>query len=365
VGSITTRIPTGKAVDLSNWDAQKGCVKKNSKLNQLLSKYLADRMSDWETNMMELQMMGSPITLTIASELLKGNTKVTLFSFWEEQLTLWVNEKEENTLKSYRSALKMLKSFNSKLNFGDLTYNTIQKFDLFMAKEKGNAVGGRFVKHKCLKSIINQAIMKGHMKDNPYRFFKIKASTAQRAFLSIDEVKLLLNMELPENDIVLQKTRDYFVFAAMTGLRYSDLVGLKFGNIKADPDAISLVMTKTKKQVIVPLVSPAKAIIEKYNKHTIRTALTNVFPYVDNQVLNRNLKELMKLSGINKNLTFHVSRHSFASTHIQLGTSLIHLRDLMGHSKITETQVYAKSQSADIFGSMNKMGSVYDLSLAI
>ncbi|MEO3405877.1 site-specific integrase [Mucilaginibacter sp. CAU 1740] len=359
VGDLTTRIPTGKTVELSNWDIQKSCVKKNSKHNQLLSKYLGDRMSDWETYMMELQTMSKPITLTIASDFLRGNSKITLFSFWSEQVELWQNDKEENTLKSYRSVLNMLKSFNSKLNFGDLNLNTIEKFDLYMAKEKGNAIGGRFVKHKCLKSIINRAIMNGHMKENPYRFFKIKASASQRAFLSIDEVKVLMTLEIPEKDLMLQKTRDYFVFSCLTGLRYSDVINLKFCNIKTDPDAITIEMTKTKKQVMMPLVPPAKAIIEHYNKLIIKTPLTRVFPYVDNQVLNRNLKGLMKLSGITKNLTFHVARHSFASCHVQLDTNIIHLKDLMGHAKITETQIYTKSQTADLFGTMDKMSKIY------
>jgi|GEM_PF-3541386 len=359
VGNITTRIPTGKTIELSSWDIQKCSVKKNSKYNQLLSKYLSDRMSDWGTQMMELQTMGKPITLTIASDLLRGNNKVTFFSFWSEQVVLWQNDKVENTLKSYRSVLNMLKSYNNKLNFGDLTLNTIQKFDLFMANEKGNALGGRFVKHKCLKSMINQAIMNGYMKDNPYRFFKIKASTAQRASLSINEVKALMNLELPEKEVMLQKTRDYFVFSCLSGLRYSDLMSLKFCNIKSDPEAIVIEMMKTKKQVMVPLIPQAKAIVERYNKHTIKTPSTKVFPYVDNQVLNRNLKELMTLSGITKKLTFHVSRHSFALCHLELNNGTIHIKDLMGHAKIAETLIYAKSQAADLFGSMDKMSNIF------
>jgi hypothetical protein len=55
----------------------------------------------------------------------------------------------------------MLKSFNSKLNFGDLTYDMVEKFDLYMANVKNNAIGGRFVKHKCLKAMCNEAIKKG------------------------------------------------------------------------------------------------------------------------------------------------------------------------------------------------------------
>jgi integrase/recombinase XerD len=207
--------------------------------------------------------------------------------------------------------------------------------------------------------------MKGYMNQNPYRFFKIKASVGKRAFLSIDEMKHLMNLEIRAKDLMLQKTRDLFVFASLTGLRYSDVMNLKFCNLKTDPESITVEMTKTKKQVMVPLVTPAKAIIEKYNKLTIRTPMTKVFPYVDNQVLNRRLKDLMILSGIKKSLTFHVSRHTFASCHVQLGTNLIHLKDLMGHSKITETQLYAKSLTSDLFGTMHKMQSVYDLNHAV
>ncbi|RZJ79529.1 MAG: hypothetical protein EOO20_26780 [Chryseobacterium sp.] len=121
VGPYPTRIPTGKSVELSNWNVKECCPKKTTKHGQLLAAYFNGKMSDWHTYMLQLETMGSLITLTIATNFFKGNTKVTLFSFWEEQLELWQNDKEENTLKSYRSALKMLKSFNSKLNFGDLT----------------------------------------------------------------------------------------------------------------------------------------------------------------------------------------------------------------------------------------------------
>lgn len=365
VGPTATRIPTGKSILMKDWNKSDNCPKKVTKQGQLLSAYLGKKMSDWNHFMLTEESLGKSITLIKAMDFFRENSRTTLYSFWLEQLELWQNSKGENTLKSYRSTLRMLQSFNGKLNFGDLSYDVIQKFDLYMTKEKGNSVGGKFPKHKNLKSIINQAIMKGYMNQNPYRFFKIKASVGKRAFLSIDEMKHLMNLEIPEKDLMLQKTRDLFVFASLTGLRYSDVMNLKFCNLKTDPESITVEMTKTKKQVMVPLVTPAKAIIEKYNKLTIRTPMTKVFPYVDNQVLNRRLKDLMILSGIKKSLTFHVSRHTFASCHVQLGTNLIHLKDLMGHSKITETQLYAKSLTSDLFGTMHKMQSVYDLNHAV
>jgi integrase/recombinase XerD len=365
VGPTTSRIPTGKFTKLSDWNIQDNSPKQSTKQGQLLAAFLQKKISDWKTYMFAEEYMGKSITLTKGLEFFRENTKVTLFSFWEEQMNLWQNSKQNNTLKSYKSSLKILKAFNNKLNFGDLTYDVIQKFDLYLTNERSNALGGRFVKHKCLKSIINQAIMKGFMNVNPYRYFKIKASTGKRNFLSILEVKILMNLEIPEQDTFQQMTRDLFLFSCFTGLRYSDVMNLRWSNIKTNPMAVTVTMTKTKKQVMVPLIDPAAEIIERFNKHTIRAANNTVFPYICNQVLNRNLKDLMKSAGINRLITYHSSRHTFASNHVEMGTNIIHLKDLLGHSKLTETQVYAKSLESDLFVSMNKMQSTYDLNHAV
>lgn len=364
-GPYCNRLPTGKFIKLSEWNIKDNAPKKNTKQGQLLASYLQKRMSDWKHYMDTEEYMGKPITLIKACDYFRENTKVTLFSFWEEQITLWQNSKQANTLKSYKSSLKILKEFNSKLNFGDLTYDLIQKFDLYLANERSNALGGRFVKHKCLKAITNQAIMKGFMNVNPYRYFKIKASTGKRNFLSISEVKTLMNLEIPEKETFQQMTRDLFLFSCFTGLRYSDVMNLKWSNIKTNPMAVTVTMTKTKKQVMVPLIDPATEIIERFNKHTIRAGNNTVFPYICNQVLNRNLKDLMKLAGINRVITYHSSRHTFASNHVEMGTNIIHLKDLLGHSKLTETQVYAKSLESDLFASMSKLQGTYELNHAV
>ncbi|HTI60383.1 site-specific integrase [Mucilaginibacter sp.] len=365
VGPSTTRIPTGKTILLKDWNKASSSPKLNCKLNELLNSYLSAEMTKWRVFMMSRESLSQAITFTIATSYFDQNAKLTFFTFWEQQLDLWNNSKRDNTLKSYRSALKMLKSFNGKLNFGDLTYDTVQKLDLYMANVKGNAVGGRFVKHKCLKAMCNEAIKKGYLTKNPYIHFKIKASTGKRNFLSISEVRQLMNLDVPAEEVFQHKTKDLFLFSCFTGLRYSDVMNLKWEDIKNDPYTITLKMTKTSKQITIPLTANSKAIIEKYGKHIIKSPQTKVFPQIANQVLNRNIKDIMKNAGINKDISYHCSRHTFASNLIEANTNILFIKDLMGHSRITETQVYAKALEADLVNSINNMSDIYNFSHAI
>lgn len=359
VGAIATRIPSGKNIDEKDWDSKNNCPKKTSKANILIATFLNKKVSEFEINMLERENLNKPVTLTIAMEFFKGGPKMSFFKFWEEQLDLWCLSKEPNTLKSYRSCMNIVREFNPNLSFGDLTYTTIQKFDLHLRLERGNADGGAFTKHKCLKAIIRQAIMKGYIKDNPYEYFPIRSAKGNRKFLSIDEVRSLMTLEIPAYETFMHKVRDLFLFSCFTGLRYSDVMNLKWENIRTEPDRIELRMIKTNKSLIVPLVKNAKDILEKYAKLKIKVDSQNALPKLANQVVNRGLKDLMKLAEINKEISFHCARHSFASNHVQNKTNIVHLKDLLGHSKLEETQIYAKSLQRDLFESMNSLDKRY------
>jgi site-specific recombinase XerD len=318
-------------------------------------------MNDWHTYMLQLETMGKPITITIASAFFNGNIKVTFFSFFQEQIDLWEVEKAYNTIKTYKSTLNVLKQFNNKLNFGDLTYQTIQQFDLYMSKTRGNAVGGKFTKHKCTKAVIREAIKKGFMTSdqNPYRFFKIKAAVGKREFLAINEVTQLMNLEIPEKNGFHSRVRDLFLFSCFTGLRYSDVMNLKWSNLDLKKKCITIQMVKTKKVLTIPLVPQAEAIIEKYGKHIIKTPTLRVLPKMANQVLNREIKVLIEKVGIEKHITFHCARHAFASCLIEAKTNILYVRDLLGHSNLSETQIYAKSLMSDLHSTMDNLASMY------
>lgn len=359
VGATTTRLTSGKSIDPKDWDAKNNSPKKKDKFHQLLATFINKKTSGFETFMLTQESLGKSITLTIAMSYFRDNTKVNFYKFWEDQITLWQHTKENNTLKSYKSGLNIVKEFNPKLNFGDLNYDCIQKFDLYLRNERNNAQGGCFTKHKVLKAVINQAIMKGFMSENPYRYFKIKAAVGHREFLSIEEVKQIMSAEISESDKMMTKVRDLFLFSCFTGLRFSDVMKVKVDNIKTNPDRLEIQVQKTDKPLTIPLFANAKEILHKYNHLTIKTGNSLALPKIDNAVINRALKVLMEFTNINKKISFHCARHSFASNLIENGTYINHIKDLLGHSNITQTQIYAKSLAADLYNTMDKLNDMY------
>ncbi len=360
VGPCTTRISSGKSVLPEDWDMKANNVKKTDKFNQALSVYLNSKTSGWEMFMLKQQSLGKPITLSIALDYLKGNAEVTLFGFWEEQLKLWEFEKKPSTRKSYKSTLSILKQFNKILNFGDLTYNCIQKFDLYLRKERNNSTNGCFVKHKCLKHIIKEAISKGFMDRSPYENFKIRSTKGTRMFLSIEEVNLLADLKIPEHETFLQKSKDIFLFSCYTGLRYSDIYNLKWGNIKSNPDRIEIEIVKTSKPLLIPLMDKAKEILSKYSKLTIKADTLKALPQLANQVVNRNLKDIMVMAGIKKSISFHCGRHSFASNLVEMDIPIVYVKDLLGHQKIEQTMIYAKSLTGNLVESIKSLNDKYN-----
>jgi integrase/recombinase XerD len=362
VGPTTTRLPTGKKVDIASWDIKGKCIKTHTKQNHLLAAYLTKQINDWNTYMLQLETMGKPITITIATAFFNGNAKMTFFKFFEEQIALWEIEKAYNTLKSFKSTLNILKKFNDKLAFGDLiSYSTIQQFDLWLSKTRGNSVGGRFTVHKNLKCIIRTAIKKGFMtsEQNPYRFFKIKAAIGKREFLTIREVTKLMRLEIPEKNGFHNRVRDLFLFSCFTGLRFSDVMNLRWSNVNLEKKSLTIEMKKTKKVITIPMVPQAIEIVNRYGKHTIKVGSAKVLPQMTNQVVNRELKELMKLLNIEKDISFHSARHSFASNLIEAKTNILYVKDLLGHSSLAETQIYAKSLMSDLHSSMDNLASMY------
>lgn len=362
--SGTNRLPTGRSIQIKDWDSQNSRLKNNCKENQLTNAFFDKRKSEFNSFMLEALTMGKPLSLTIASNFFRSETKETFYSFFERQIEIWKVSKEHNTIKSYRSTLNVLKQFRSKLEFGELTYKFIEDFDYYMSTKRNNGAGGKFTKHKCLKATIRQAIKANYMKpsDNPYsngNGFTIKAVAGKREFLTIDEVTKIMNLEIPDKNGFLNRVRDLFIFSCVTGLRYSDVVNLKWANVDTAKNAITVEMTKTKKQITIPLVKQALEILSKYGKHTIKVPLAKVLPQMTNQVLNRELKVLIENSGINKPITFHCARHSFASNLIEAGTPILFVRDLLGHQNLNETQIYAKALMKDLHGSMDNLSSLY------
>ena len=144
----------------------------------------------------------------------------------------------------------------------------------------------------------------------------------------------------------LDRVRDLFVFSCYTGISYADLIKLNRSNIHLGIDGQKWIITKrqkTKTAVKVPLLYKAYQLILKYDGHPNTMVTDTLLPVITNEKLNLYLKEVAEACGITKNLTFHMARHTFATTvTLSNGVPIETVSKLLGHTKIATTQIYAR-----------------------
>jgi len=163
---------------------------------------------------------------------------------------------------------------------------------------------------------------------------------------------------------ILQKVRNLFVFSCYTGLAYADLMALKPANIISSMDGMKWIKTTRTKSdvgVNVPLLSPALVILEKYSHYQEPSQNGMLFPRVTNQEMNRSLKVIGEICGIRKNLSFHLARHTFATTvTLMNGVPIETISKMLGHTKLSTTMIYARVTNSKIGMDMSLLKSKLD-----
>ena len=176
---------------------------------------------------------------------------------------------------------------------------------------------------------------------DPFANYKIRLEKVDRGYLSEDEIKIILKKKMVSER--LENVRDLFIFSCFTGLAYVDVANLTQENIRKSFDGKLWIITKRQKtntDVNVPLLDIPKMILKKY-----KGKLPNgkVLPVISNQKLNAYLKEIADVCGIKKNLTFHLARHTFATTTtLAKGVPIETVSKMLGHTNIETTQIYAR-----------------------
>lgn len=358
VDGTIIKIPTGKSCLATEWNKKEHTAKTNSAKGIALAAFLNKKIADFNAFMYSEEAMGKTVTLSLAQSFFNDTNKSDFYAFWTERVELLEPSLKPNTLKTYVTTFRILKEIAPTLSFGDLTLSFVKKFDHHMATKRKNSYNGRFGKHKVLRAMIRHAIADKLMKENPYEHHRLKPVEGQRVFLTFDEVYKIKNYEVKSNGKNLQIAKDFLEIAIFLGLRYSDIIGLKYKNV--NEDHISLVMKKTSEGIEIPLVPMAKAIIDKYSKNKIILDDAHVFPFVANATINKHLKELMRLVGVKKHVSLHVGRHTFASLHLHAKTSIAHLQKLLGHCNIQDTMIYAKTMKEDLYSAMENLNSIYE-----
>ncbi|MBF0649277.1 site-specific integrase [Dysgonomonas sp. GY75] len=260
---------------------------------------------------------------------------------------------DQKTLSRYELTLNIVIEFmRSELGTDDIH---IQKIDLyfierfyFFIREKYSCINNTAIKYvQRLASIVSYACKIGLIDKNPFLLFNYRLDKTSPIYLNEDEINKIWRKKFLSKR--LEQIRDYFVFSCFTGLSFIDMCSLKSDDIKVGPDKklwIMILRQKTGLESNIPLLKIPLEIIKKYEDEN--TPNKNLFPIKSNQKTNEYLKEIADLCNIKKNVTFRVSRHSFATLAISNGVSIEAVSKMLGHTNVKTTQIYAQITSTKI-----------------
>jgi site-specific recombinase XerD len=192
--------------------------------------------------------------------------------------------------------------------------------------------------------IIRICLANGWLQKNPFINYKSKMVEVERAFLSMEEIETMLNKVFVSDR--LNQVKDIFLFSCFTGLAYADVKKLSRKNIAIGVDGdrwIYINRTKTDTRSNIPILPIASFLLEKYENHPQVVNQEKLLPILSNQKMNSYLKEIADACGINKELTFHIARHTFATTvTLSNGVPIESVSKMLGHKNLKTTQHYAK-----------------------
>jgi site-specific recombinase XerD len=334
-------IATSVVLSQKDWSESKQRVKRRHKLferyNSILDaydkkalKFLVNNFVNDEAPLTLLQFKGH----IISAGYVDGSFTDYIFHYLNENKSRLRRE----SWWSYKSQITKLLKFKKIISFTDITEKFINDYHHYMLHTLKNNENTASKSLRSLRTFVNISLRYGHIKHNPFRFITIKKVDGKRDFLSTEELNRLAQAYFTGkiNNTMEKEILQYFLFSCYTGLRYSDLKSLKKESIEGN--AVKINMHKTGCFVSIPLTQKSLQLLPA----SMPPDSEPVFRIYCNKVTNRVLKQMGKQYGIQKKLTCHVARHTFATVSITLGIPIEVISKLLGHTNLKTTQVYAK-----------------------
>lgn len=243
------------------------------------------------------------------------------------------------------------------ISLEEVTPKFLSSFDNYLRVEYNMANNHAMKIRQKLRTIYKVAIDNGWVSKNPFSTVKIHFEPVERDVLTKSELTALIQTDMIFDR--LEKMRDVFVFACFTGLAHCDVAGLTKENIITDEAGQVWLKThrqKTSEMVDIPLLEIPQLIIKKYQG--MKELNGKLLPTLTNSCSNLYLKEVAVRCGINKTLTFHMARHTFATTvTLSNGVPIESVAKMLGHRNIRTTQIYAKIIKDKLAEDMSKLAT--------
>lgn len=356
---------TGKQIAIEKWDKTKQQVKGKDQETQNLNNYLKAIKAKLYQKEAELLERGFIITAQILYDAyfdkVESLKERSLFEVFEEH-----NQEQEKLVGNGVSkathwvsvyTIRLLREFvqqkykREDLYLRELNLNFIQSFHSFLRIDKGMAQNSSTKHLKLSKKIINLSVANSYMAFNPFSTYKVEREPVDIDFLDEEELRKIINFDTPLPR--LERAKDMFLFGCFTGLSYIDIKTLTPEHFEKDNTGrIWIKKRRVKTGVLsrIPLLPIAKLILDKYKGGE------KLLPIQDPADINKYLKDIAILCGINKRICFHTSRHTFASTvTLANNISLEVVSKMLGHTNTRMTAHYAKLIDKCIGEQMDKL----------
>ena len=259
--------------------------------------------------------------------------------FFKSEIELRRVKLEPITYRQHKSVFNKLKAFQPSIVFSELTREFIQRFENFCITKYNNQ-GSTIKKNmRIINSYLHEAERKEIKFKNPFDQYALRTTDSVKPTLSIEELKKLFEYYYhPATRQVHKRILRYFLFSCTTGIRISDIMRIRWNDIHGDTLVYLPHKTRKGKRFIsFPLTEVHHSLVPDTNDLS-----GEIFDSCAEQVTNRYLKKIAAECGIKKNLTYHISRHTFATEFLDRGGQLDTLQQLLGHSMITTTMRYAR-----------------------
>jgi len=366
---------TAQFADPELWDIKAGRVKGKSEEARSINSYLDILQAKLYESHAELLQANIPITAVLLRNKFNGKDDrsrklIEIVTAYHKNMEKLVGrDYVDITVRKFHTTLLHLTSFikwkynTPDISLSQLKYEFITDFEFYLKTEKniGNNTVAKHIQNT--NRVINECVDKAWLSSNPFINFSVKTEVRERIFLSEDELEAMIQKEISVERISI--VRDIFVFSCFTGLSYVDIANLTTQNIVTGIDKEKWIHTsrqKTGTASHVPLLPQPLEIINKYSDHPKVINTGKLLPILSNQRMNSYLKEIADLCNINKILTFHIARHTFATT-ITLNNDvpIESVSKMLGHKKLQTTQHYAKILDKKVSNDMQILRSKFKI----
>lgn len=356
INSVRLELSTNRFVEKSKWNTSAGKMKGNSEEARLINSHLdLLKIKIYETEKHFLNNNLEINAQTFKNKLLgveeKQRKLILIFEQHNKRMEELIGKEFSiNTFKKYETTLSHTKEFLkyqysiNDISIAQINIAFLNDFDFYLRTIK-NCNNNSTVKYmRNFGKIVKQCYVNGWIQKDPYLNYKGKVKEVERVFLSQEDIETLINKDIKIQRLDL--VRDMFLFSCFSGLAYIDVFNLKKSNIVIGIDGDKWISThrqKTDGASKIPILPVTQMIIEKYENHPQSINQDKLLPILSNQKMNAYLKELADICKIDKELTYHIARHTFATTvTLTNGVPIESVSKMLGHKNLRTTQHYAK-----------------------